>query len=97
MDLGNWLDLRVGWGDFYFRLAHERRETFVAHLELYKASRDDLRVLFEKGVRKAIEKYDPEQTRRYLASGEYQTENIADWAAEILRGIIEQHREKETK
>jgi hypothetical protein len=31
-----------------------------------------------------------------LANGEYQIENIADWAAKILKEVIEQHRQKES-
>jgi hypothetical protein len=86
-----------GWGDFYFRLPPSRREIFVGNLDLYQAAGDDLRILFEKGIRQAGEKaQESEQIRRFLANGEYQIENIADWAAKILKEVIEQHRQKES-
>lgn len=82
-----------GWGEFYFRLPSAKRGVFVGDLDLYKASGDDLRELFEKGINKAVS--DSEKARELLTKKEYQTENIADWAAEILKGAVDQHMQKE--
>ncbi|MCF8026398.1 MAG: hypothetical protein K9K82_13045 [Desulfobacteraceae bacterium] len=86
-----------GWGDFYFRFPPSRREIFIGNLDLYQASGEDLKVLFERGIKQAEEEAsESEQIQRLLANGEYQTENIADWAAEILKEVIEQYRQKES-
>lgn len=85
---------RLGGG--YFRLPPSRREIFVGNLNLYQACSDDLRVLFEKGIRQAEGKApESEQIRRFLANGEYQTENIAAWAAERFKEVVNQHCQKE--
>ena len=85
-----------GWGYLYFKIPSSKGEFFVDNLDLHQTSDNDLRLLFKKGVRQAeIKAEDSERVRKLLANGEYQTKNIADWAAEILKEAIDQHFRKE--
>ncbi len=78
-----------GEGFLYYKLEPSGREFMVDYLNLYDITDDGLKALFTAGAQKAREALIESGRARDVFEKKYMTENMSDWAAAILKEVIE--------
>jgi len=79
-----------GEGFFYYKLEPSGREFMVDYLNLYDITDNDLKALFTAGAQKAREALIDNGRARDVLAKKYMTENMSDWAEEILKKTIDE-------
>jgi len=78
-----------GEGYLWYRLHPSGREFFVDYLNLYKTSNEELKELFVLAVQKVRDALAAQGHTKEILTTDYQTENMTDWAVELLKEVIE--------
>jgi len=78
-----------GHGYLYFKLDLYGREFFVGYLNLYKTSNEELKKLFVLSIQKVRAALVAQGVTEEILTTDYQTENMSDWAVQLLKEIIE--------
>ncbi len=78
-----------GHGYLYFKLDHYGGEFFVDYLDLYRTSNEELKKLFVLSIQKARDALAALGRAKEILTRDYQTENMSDWAVQLLKEIIE--------
>lgn len=80
-----------GEGFLYYKLDPSGREFLIDYLNLYHISDEELRILFATAVQHARDALVKNGRARYVLQKLYRTENMSEWADELLKEVIEEY------
>ena len=79
-----------GEGYLWYRLHPSGREFFVDYLNLYEISEEELKALFLTAVQRVCDTIIRDGGNKEVLTKIYQTENMSDWVATLLKEVIDQ-------